>query len=225
MSEVDLYFLATVVILAFITSLMARKKKDQFKESADKFISSHGFKKVNTISSNVYKKGFNIFALDDDGQIENILFKKVHSKDIYIFDFKYIINSGNGNSRTASQRVVYVQLPGELLYQFELKPEGFFDKVKQAIGFEDIDYDDYKEFSKKYALTALNKEIIERNFPPELMKELVNKNGVCIEARSDCILIYNNSEHQYSAYEALYKDVLTYTDILVGEKRSPEPVK
>ncbi|WP_394172043.1 hypothetical protein [Thalassotalea litorea] len=215
MSEVDLVFLVVILIVGVFTSKLATKRKAKFKISADKFISTYGLERITSISSELYRHGFSIFDLDDDGLLENILIKTGSSDDVYIFDFKHVKKDGGRTSQLATQRVAFIKLKNDLLYSFDLKPESYFDKFKQAIGFEDIDFNDYKVFSNKYALNSSDKEKVEKCFPQKLMKILEEKEGVFIEARKNCILIYNKGEHELSAYESLYNDAVMYKKLLI----------
>ncbi|QBY04924.1 hypothetical protein E2K93_11255 [Thalassotalea sp. HSM 43] len=215
MSEVDLVFLIVILVVGVFTSKLATKKKADFKESADKFISAYGFKRVTSISSELHRHGFSIFDLDEDGLLENILLKTNASSDVYLFDFQYSIKDGGRSSQSATQRVAFIKLNNDLLYSFDLKPESYFDKIKQAIGFEDIDFDDFKKFSNKYALKSSDKERVEKSFPQKLMKMLEEKEGVFIEARKNCILIYIKGGHELSAYEPLYNDAVAYKKLLI----------
>jgi hypothetical protein len=102
------------------------------------------------------------------------------------------------------------------MYNFDLKPEKIFDKIKQQLGYEDIDFQEFKEFSKKYALHSLDRETVEAKFPNELMKILQNRDEVFIESRKNCMLIYNKDGHEFSAYESFYTESTKYKELLLA---------
>jgi hypothetical protein len=99
------------------------------------------------------------------------------------------------------------------LVHFNLHPENLFEKFKQLLGNEDIDFDDYPVFSKNYSLRAENKEIVVLNFPKELVEFIGSKKGVNIEARKNSILIYDKNAN----YVDLYELALSIKGILVRD--------
>lgn len=193
---------------------MATKGKLTFNVLSNKFLVAYKFEKVITISSELYKNGFSIFDLGDYELIENILKKVNQTDETYIFDYKYA--TSNQATQLATQRVVFIKFSNDLLYNFDLKPESFYDKLKQTIGYEDIDFADFKEFSKRYALHSLERKKIEKFFPHELMKILAKKDGVFIESRKNCLLIYKKEWHEFSEYEPLYEETLKYKQLLLA---------
>ncbi|MFT5297447.1 MAG: hypothetical protein ACI9YH_003479 [Colwellia sp.] len=214
MSTVEFIFLGIILIALIFTSKIASKKKLEFKGSADKFLTAYKFEKVSSISSELYRHGFSIFDLGEDGLIENILQKVNSSNETYIFDYKYSAN--NQAQQLSTQRAVFIKFPNDLLYNFDLKPESIYDKLKQAIGYEDIDFAEFKIFSRKYALHSSDRNKIEKQFPHELMKVLETKDGVFIESRRNCILLYNNEWHELSEHEPLYTEATKYKELLLA---------
>ncbi len=147
----------------------------EFKSSADNFLIAYNFEKVSSISAELYGHGFSIFDLGEDELIENICQKVNSSNETYIFDFKYSAN--NQAQQLSTQRAVFIKFSNDLLYDFDLKPESNYDKLKQSICYEDIDFVEFKEFSRKYALHSSDRNKIVKQFPHELMKILEKKDG------------------------------------------------
>ncbi len=52
---------------------------------------------------------------------------------------------------------------------FELRPEGFFDRLGDAILHNDLDFDSHPEFSRRYHLRTPNEKLTRRLFSPSLM--------------------------------------------------------
>ncbi|WNC67832.1 hypothetical protein RI845_15050 [Thalassotalea nanhaiensis] len=214
MSTFDLIFFGALLIALIFTSKIAKKRKSKFQKSTNNFLSAYEFEKVTSIPSEIYRHGFSIFDLGGDELIENILQKVNRSCKTYIFDYKYSPN--NQATQLTTQRAIFIKLSNDLLYNFNLKPEGVIDKIKQAIGYEDIDFDDFKEFSRKYALHSSERLKVEEQFPHELINILEKTDGMFIEARKNCLLIYNKSEHEYSEYEPLYLEANKYKELILA---------
>jgi hypothetical protein len=213
MSTVDFIFWGGLLIALIFTSKIVDKRKLKLQRSTDKFLTAYNFEKVISISSELYRNGFSIFDYNEYETVENIVKKENRTDEIYMFDFKCAYNHG---SRTATQRAIFIRFPNHSMYNFDLKPESVFDKIKQKFGSEDIDFQEFKEFSKKYALHSQDRKTIEANFPNELIKILENKDGVYIESRKNCMLIYSKVNHEFSEYEPLYKEAIKYKELLLA---------
>ncbi len=211
MSTVDFIFLGVLLIALIFSSKIAAKRKLEFQGLTSQFLTTYNFEKVTFISSDLYKQGFSIFDLNSYEQIENILKKNNRADDTYIFDFNYANNNGS-----VTQRAIFIRFPNKTMYNFDLKPEKMFDKIKQKLGSEDIDFQEFKEFSQKYALHSLDRKTVEAKFPNELIKILQNKDGVIIESRKNCMLIYNKDGHGFSAYESFYTEATKYKELLLA---------
>jgi len=71
-------------------------------------------------------------------------------------DYRYKQTEGSGKSRrTVTYRLSYliVQFPRSGVPDLLIKPEGIFDKLGQALGFDDIDFEDF-EFSKRFVVKS-----------------------------------------------------------------------
>ncbi len=101
----------------------------------------------------VFRKGHSRTALNTmTGRIE------INGRDheVVMGDFLYKITSSSGkSSSTRTYRLSYliVHFPYRGLPDLLIRPEGFFDKIGQALGFDDIDFED-AEFSKRFVVKS-----------------------------------------------------------------------
>ena len=73
---------------------------------------------------------------------------------------------------------------------FTLEKEGFFDKVKELSGFDDIDFDNHPEFSKKFLLKGNHEDNVRSLFKEELIKLIESNPHYHIESNGSAIVIY-----------------------------------
>jgi hypothetical protein len=67
------------------------------------------------------------------------------------------------------------------LPQFVLRPEYFSDKLAEFFGFNDIDFNAYPEFSKKYFLKGKNRDEVMAFFSPEILMFFARHPGWSVE--------------------------------------------
>lgn len=106
-----------------------------------------------------------------------------------IFDYQF--QTGSGKNRTIHiQTVVMAQL-GRELPEFHLSREGFFQKLGEVIGFKDIDFKDYPEFSKKYYLKGADEKTVRQVFTPHVILTITDQQlEGNMEAKGNFIVVY-----------------------------------
>lgn len=73
---------------------------------------------------------------------------------------------------------------------FHLSKEGIFSKIVQVFGYDDIDFDEYPEFSDRYLLTGANPNEIRNFFDNEMLEFFEEHQGFQVESRNNNLLIY-----------------------------------
>jgi hypothetical protein len=89
-------------------------------------------------------------------------------------DFRYKVTSSNGKSsstRTYTFSYVIVRLPWRTPALL-IRPEGIFDKVAAAFGFDDIDFES-AEFSRKFLVKSDDKRFAYDVLHPRMMEMLL----------------------------------------------------
>src|SRR5258708_8300663 len=85
---------------------------------------------------------------------------------VSLFDYRYTV----GKSTVVQTVAVFtqdLQLP-----PFELRPEGFLDRIGDAVMHKDIDFDSYPEFSRRYLLRSPDEVSTRKFFAPSLLAYL-----------------------------------------------------
>ena len=186
-------FLPLIVILALVVggifySMHVEKKR---KEALEKTAEELGL--VFQPDNEELQHRFSHFKLFNSGRkrtLYNVITGDSGEVRISIFDYKYTTGSGK-HQQTQKQTVAAIQ-SSELMGQpsFRMRPEGFFDKVGSAMGFQDIDFDSHPTFSKLFVLQGENEEAIREFFTPALLEFFETKQGYCVEASEDAMFFY-----------------------------------
>lgn len=106
-----------------------------------------------------------------------------------IFDFMYSTGSGR-NQSSSRQTVYYFEASGKSFPAFSLGREGFFYKVITKLGYQDIDFKQHPEFSRRYILRGDNEVGIRNLFDRGLLDYFARKDAKwSVEAAGHQIVI------------------------------------
>lgn len=121
------------------------------------------------------------------GRFKNVLVGSSGNLQTTVFDYTYRM----GKSTVTQTMACFshnVQLP-----PFALKPEGFFDRIGDAIVHNDIDFDSHPEFSRRYALKSPDEANTRRLFTASVlsyMEQIPSGTDWNIETSGASLFIY-----------------------------------
>ena len=98
-------------------------------------------------------------------------------------DFRYRVTQSTGkSSSTTTYRFSYliVHLPYTALPDLLIRPEGIFDKLAGAFGFDDIDFES-SEFSRAFHIKSPDKRFAYDVVHPRMMDFLLATRPPCID--------------------------------------------
>ena len=122
---------------------------------------------------------------------KNILCFQKQGKREFLFDYQYTVGSGK-HSHTHKQSVFLLE--NTRLPSFQLRPEGFLDRVGEIVGFTDIDFEENKEFSKLYSLKGQDQAAIRVTFSAQVLQALVRHSGLTAECSAGTLVIYRSRQ-------------------------------
>lgn len=85
----------------------------------------------------------------------NVISGNYQGQDVLAFDYHYKTGSGKDTHHHYLSFFV-LHLPGSFP-ELTIGPEGFFSKIAQAVGYEDIDFESH-EFSRKFCVRSRDKK-------------------------------------------------------------------
>lgn len=108
-----------------------------------------------------------LFSQGSYREFQNIMTGEWSGLKVNLFDYSYLVSSGKSSCTYTQTVAVFTQ--ERWLPLFELRPEGFFDKVGDVFTHEDIDFDSNPEFSRRYLLRGEVSEKVRALFTPALV--------------------------------------------------------
>ena len=149
-------------------------------------------------------KDFRLFKRGRRKRITNILrsMDELMENKINIFDYQYRISTGN-SSRTFKQTVFSIQSKQLGLPEFWMKPENFLHTIGTWLGFEDIDFEDYPEFSRQYFLKGKDEEYIRYTLNDSFLKFFTIERDWSVEGINYYLVLYKRKK-LLSPREILY---------------------
>ncbi len=134
---------------------------------------------------------------------------------VYLFDHHHETYSTNskGHRTTHHHHRSFVSLEQALdLDSFEMRPEGFFDKVAAAFGFDDIDFES-AEFSRRYHVKAPDRKLAYALFSPRMIEYLLSVPPLRLAASGKRLLAGRGSGKMDRAeYESTLRDLFAFLE-------------
>ncbi len=97
-----------------------------------------------------------------------------------IIDYSYVTGTGK-SQRTVKQTIAIFDREGATLPAFVLAPEGFFSRVAERFGRQDIDFETHPKFSKMFNMQADDEAGVRQAFTDSVLEELERHEGVTVQ--------------------------------------------
>src|SRR2546423_7725946 len=136
--------------------------------------------------------GLDNFALFNQGhskRIKNFMYGEANGVKAALFDYIYVTGYGK-NSQTHYQSVAYLEPPNLRAPYFSLRPEGFFTKFLTAFGYQDIDFGQRPEVSKKYLLRGQDEQGIRQAFNDQMLSFFERYEGTSVDAGNNQLFVF-----------------------------------
>jgi hypothetical protein len=132
---------------------------------------------------------FELFSQGRSKKLTNLMGGETQDVAISIFDYQYTTGGGK-NSTTHKQTVVSIDSASLDLPSFQLRPEHFFHKIGKMFGYQDINFEEFPEFSKQYLLRSDQEAAVREIFSAELTSHLAALAKICSEGRGQEFIFY-----------------------------------
>jgi hypothetical protein len=106
-----------------------------------------------------------------------------------VMDYRYVTGSGK-NSHTHNQTVVVFPDGGRDLPDFEAGPENVLHRLGQVFGYQDIDFEQDEEFSKRVLLRGEDEAAVRRVFTPDARALLAGEERWSAQARGGKLAVF-----------------------------------
>ena len=134
---------------------------------------------------------FHLFSVGRGRKGWNLMTGKADGAAVSILDYHYTTGGGK-NSHTWTQTVAVFPAAGELP-EFMLAPEHWWDRIGQALGMKDLNFEASPEFSKHYLLKGPDETRIRAVFGAEALGFFAQTPGWTVEAKDGALAVYRMS--------------------------------
>jgi hypothetical protein len=182
-----------VFIIALVIGLVIyNSKKEKERTLAMQQVAQQmgwAFAPVAQLNMIPYTTYFNLFNNGHSKGIKNMIYGEINGVKAAVFDYRYTVGSGK-NSHTYQQSVLYFETPRLQLPLFTLSPENFMHKFISALGYQDIDFAQRPEFSKRYLLRGQDEQAIRRTFTDHILAFYEANLGMHTEGGGSQLFVY-----------------------------------
>ncbi|MBN1782149.1 hypothetical protein JW948_13535 [bacterium] len=181
---------AFVVVILFIIILLVRYEKKRTLAIEEKAkLRGYSFTAKSGTDPLPDAQNIRLFKLGHSRRLFNMLQKNTDTGFEWIFDYQYII--GHGRNRQTHRQTVFLFHSSRLnLPYFEVRPEYFFHKIGKAFGYQDINFEQYPEFSKKYLLKGREPAAIQNMFTQEVVSFFEREKRICAESGGQTLIVF-----------------------------------
>jgi len=136
---------------------------------------------------------FPLFGKGRGSDVKHVSRGELGGRPATLAEYSYVISSGKSN-HTVRQTVVAFTEGNTGLPDFDLSPENIFHKIGGAFGYQDIDFEQFEEFSKRYLLRGKDEEAIRRIFTPDALMLLQSQPGWTVQSRDGRLLVFRSGK-------------------------------
>jgi hypothetical protein len=182
-------FIALMVVVGVLGYISARKRREamaalaarlglRFDPNKNKYLAlRYGF--LDKLRSGSNRYAFNILSGNHRGH------------DVTAFDYHYETHSSDSKGRRQTHHHYFsffiLRLPASFP-ELVIGPEGFFSKIAQAFGYDDIDFESH-EFSRKFCVRSADKKFAYDVCNARMIEYLLSNTDLTIEIDVDALAI------------------------------------
>ncbi len=140
-------------------------------------------------------KEFKLFSKGGSKRITNIISRRDVFKefDVKIFDYQYVISTGKSSQRFR-QTVFFVESFQLSLPHFWMQPENLIHRIGNWFGFQDIDFEDFPQFSKQYYLKGKDEERVRNEMNESILHFFTLQKGWNLEGLNFYMILYRKNK-------------------------------
>lgn len=167
-------FIVLFIALAVYSHKKEKERRERLQGCADAFGLYYEPDKVRGFDNQ--HPDFNFLRRGSNRYAHNILSGEWQGRDVTVFDYHYETHSTDSKGRrtTHHHRFSAAMVRAEFrLQSMAIRPEGIFDRVKAAFGWDDIDFES-AEFSKRFHVSAKDRRWAYDVLPAQTMELLLD---------------------------------------------------
>lgn len=143
---------------------------------------------------------FTLFSEGHNKTITNALYGETDGVKSALFDYEYVVGSGK-NRTIYRQSVVYFESGDLSLPFFSLRQENALYRLISAFGYQDIDFGNRPEFSKRYLLRGPDEAAVRNAFNDTAFAFYETNLGTCTDGGGNQLFVFRQG-HKIAPLEA-----------------------
>ena len=136
---------------------------------------------------------FALFGQGRSARLKHVARGELGGRPAVLGEYSYVISTGK-SSHTVRQTVVVFAGGDSGLPDFDLAPENVFHKLANVFGYQDIDFERFEEFSRRYLLRGKDEEAIRRAFTPDALLLLQSQPGLTVQSKDGRLLVFRSGK-------------------------------
>jgi hypothetical protein len=132
---------------------------------------------------------FTLFSEGHSQTITNAMSGEIDNVKTALFDYEYVVGSGK-NRTIYRQSVVYFESADFSLPFFSLRQENALDRLISAFGYQDIDFGNRPEFSRKYLLRGPDEPAVRNAFNDAAFAFYEANPGTCTDGGGNQLFVF-----------------------------------
>ena len=202
-------FIVVFAVVAIVAYLSALKRREAMMAVATKLgLSFHPHKDRSLARRYRFldklRKGSNRYAY-------NILTGRYQDHEVVLFDYHY--QTGSGKDTHHHHFSFFILHFKAVFPELVIGPEGFFSKIAQAVGFDDIDFESH-EFSRKFCVRSRDKKFAYDVCNARMIEYLLSNPDLTIEIEDNALAISFNSRLAPERIEPNLNRLLTVRSLM-----------
>ncbi len=195
------FIVLVVVLIVYGAKAAAKRKKELIAFAAANGLS---FSEAHDHGVEDRFNEFDCFGQGSDRYGYNTMQGQWNGRQILAMDYHYETESTDSKGRKSTTNhyfsavILFSRIPLKPLF---LRPEGFFDKVTQFFGYDDIDFES-AEFSRKFYVKAADRKWAFDVIHPRAMALLLGSPRFSIEFDTGCVIAYRSSTFKVAGFIA-----------------------
>lgn len=187
-----LLFATAVGVLVIIGALHLERERTRSLEAAAKALGwSFAAKQPLDVIPGLER--FGLFGQGYSRSIRNFMAGQKDDVRAAVFDYQFTVGSGKTQS-TIQQTVVYLRSEALALPAFSVRPEHVFHRIGSVFGYQDIDFPDRPEFSRRCLLRGPDEAAVRAAFPAEVTAFFEGEAKWCADGEGEELFLWRSGK-------------------------------
>ena len=154
---------------------------------------------------------FSALARGRSRAASNVFHGTRNGRPVICFDFKYV--TGSGKNRTTHHLSGAILDLGVRTPSLYVRPEGFFDKIAELVGFDDIDFES-AEFSRTFLVKSDNRKFAFDVFHARAMEYMLAlPKRYTMELNGGLVVVHNDRTWDPAQFDGAIRQVEGLVDL------------